>query len=67
MTTCVRGCGIDGDMVFYLIYLTKVGRCFDGESLLVPTIFRWAVGAGLGYVIIVFVLFKLSEPLIYAE
>ena len=57
MTTCVRGCGIDWDMVFYLIYLTKVGRCFDGEGLLVPTIFRCAVEEGFGYVINIFTLF----------
>jgi len=31
--------------------------CFEDEGLLVPTIFRFAVGDGLGYVIIIFMLF----------
>ena len=31
--------------------------CFEDGGLLVPTIFRCAVGEGLGYVIIIFTLF----------
>ena len=53
---CVRGYGIDADMWCYLCYLAKVGRCFEVGGLLVPTIFRCAVVAGLGCVMWIFVL-----------
>jgi len=41
----------------FLWCLTKVGRYFEDRGLLVPTIFRVAVGASLMYVIIIFTLF----------
>jgi len=50
----MRGYIIDGDMAFYLWCLTKVGRCIEDEGVLVPTIFRCAVGKGFGYVIMIF-------------
>ena len=56
-TACGRGYRIDIDMACNLCYLTKVGRCFEAGGLLVPTIFRCAVVAGLGYVITIFTLF----------
>ena len=59
---CELWYGIDSDMMCCLCYLAKVGRGIEGGGLLVPTIFRWAVGAGLGYVIMIIVL---SEPLIF--
>ena len=55
--SCMRGYWNDGNMVYCLWYLTKVGMCFEDGGLLVPTIFRCAVGEGLGYVIIIFTLF----------
>ena len=56
ITASMRGHRIDVDMAYYLWYLTKVGRCFEEEGLLVPTIFRCAAGEGLGHIISFFVL-----------
>ena len=53
MAACMRGYRIDEGMVCYLWFLTKVARCFEDRGLLVPTIFRCAVGEGLTNVIIV--------------
>ena len=44
-------------MARYLLYLAKVRRGIKRAGLLVPTIFLSAVGAGLGYVIIIIKLF----------
>jgi len=41
-----EGIGIDEDTVCYLCCLTKVGRGFEDKGLLVPTIFRCAMGEG---------------------
>ena len=40
-------------------FLVKVSFCDVFRGLLVPTIFRCAVGEGLGYVIVKIVIFKM--------
>jgi len=57
MAACMREYRINRNIALYLWYLTKVGRCFEDNGLLVPTIFRCPMGEGFGYVIIIFTLF----------
>jgi len=52
LAACKRRYRTYGYMAFYLCYLAKVGWCFEDGGLLVPTIFRCAVEAGLEHVIV---------------